>query len=279
MVPFPAGSGRRVSRGVTTDEVVDVLRAVLTDAQHLFRRLVDEGNVRVWDKAADDPVTHVDLQLDRYLRYRLLEAFPDHGWLSEETTDDRKRLGKRSVWIVDPLDGTRQFVAGVPEYAVSAALVEGGRPVVGGVMVLPTGVLYTAVRGAGAWRDDVRLRVCEDERLGDARVLVSRQQTARGHFTAFEHEAVLRPVGSMAVKLARVADGYAAGTLTHETRHEWDVAAGALLVEEAGGRVTDGSGRPLEFNTPHARFAGVVASNGRVHGDLVALCVRVADSR
>lgn len=274
MVPIPEIRGRRVSRGVKPETVVEVLRAVLIDALHLFRRLVAEGEVRVWEKAAADPVTHVDLQLDRYLHHRLLEAFPDHGWLSEESPDDRKRLGKRSVWIVDPLDGTRQFVAGVPEYGISAALVEDGLPVVGGVMVLASGELYTAARGEGAWRDNTRLRVSEDEQLPEARVVVSRQQTARGHFAALEHETVLRPLGSMALKLARVADGYAAGTFTHETRHEWDVAAGALLVEEAGGRVTDASGRALEFNTPHARFAGVVASNGRVHGRLVELCAR-----
>ena len=279
MVPLPADRGRRVSRGVTPSTVAGVLRAVLTDAYHLFRRLVEEGNVRVWQKGADDPVTHVDLQLDRYLRHRLLTAYPDHGWLSEESADDRKRLGKRAVWIVDPLDGTRQFVAGVPEYGISAALVEQGRPVVGGVMLLDSGALYLATRGGGAWRDDVRLRVSDVEALPEARVLVSRNQAARGHFADLEGDLLLRPLGSMALKLARVAEGYGAGTFTHETRHEWDVAAGALLVEEAGGRVTDGQGRLLEFNTPHARFAGVVASNGRLHAPLLQALARSAKTR
>ncbi len=278
MVPLSPNLGRRVSRGLNAVDVSGVLRAILIDAQHLFRRLVDEGNVRVWEKGPDDPVTQVDLQLDRYLRHRLLEAYPEHGWLSEESVDDRKRLGKRHVWIVDPLDGTRQFVAGVPEYAISVALVEAGRPVVAGVAVLASGELYTAARGQGAWRDGVRLRVSDDDVLPDARVLVSRNQSARGDFAGLEGEAVLRPLGSMALKLARVADGYGAGTFTRETRHEWDVAAGALLVEEAGGRITDAGGRVLEFNTPHARFAGVVASNGRVHPRLVEVCARSTNS-
>lgn len=279
MVPLPPDRGRRVSRGVVPHDVAGVLHAVLRDAYHLFRRLVEEGDVRVWQKGADDPVTHVDLQLDRYLKHRLLDAFPEHGWLSEESADDRKRLGKRAVWIVDPLDGTRQFVAGVPEYGISAALVEHGRPVVGGIMLLASGLLFHATRGGGAWRDDVRLRVSDAEALPEARVLVSRSQSARGHFEGLEGEALLRPLGSMALKLARVAEGYGVGTFTHETRHEWDVAAGALLVEEAGGRVTDGRGLPLEFNTPHARFAGIVASNGPLHAPLVELCVRTANRR
>jgi myo-inositol-1(or 4)-monophosphatase len=143
-------------------------------------------------------------------------------------------------------------------------------------MLLDSGALYLATRGGGAWRDEVRLRVNDVEALPEARVLVSRSQASRGHFDGLDGEALLRPLGSMALKLARVAEGYGAGTFTHEVRHEWDVAAGALLVEEAGGRVTDGRGLPLEFNTPHARFAGVVASNGRVHAGLLTLCARGA---
>lgn len=204
----------------------------------------------------------------------MLDRWPGYGWLSEETLDDRRRLGKRRTWIVDPLDGTRQFVAGLPEYATSIALEEDGRIIAAAVLMLASGDCYTAARGSGAYLNGCRLQLRGESQIGRDRIVVSRREAEAGRFDPWGDELVLRPVGGMACKLARVADGYALGTFTREMRHEWDVAGGALLVEEAGGRMSDGSGAPLTFNTSYARHAGVVASDTVNHDALLALCRR-----
>jgi myo-inositol-1(or 4)-monophosphatase len=167
---------------------------------------------KVWYKGDgdDDPVTEIDLQLDRYLKHRLLERWPDYGWLSEESSDDRRRLGKRRTWIVDPLDGTRQLVAGIPEYASSIALEEGGKIIASAVLMLASGDRYTAARGDGAYLNGRRLSLRDELKLGQDRVLVSRREAEDGRFDALsgpDDAFVLRPLGGMANKLARVADG------------------------------------------------------------------------
>jgi myo-inositol-1(or 4)-monophosphatase len=271
MVPKATHGKPRVSREVSPEEVRDFLVGVLRDAVFLYRSLKAQ-DFRVWEKQANDPVTEIDLWLDRYLKNRLLEQYPSYGWLSEESADNRSRLGKRRTWIVDPLDGTHQLLQGVPELAISVALEEGGRPLVAMVANPETGETYSAVRGQGAWKDGRRVRVPTDEELGDARVLVSRREEALGRFEAVRDRANLRAMGSLAYKLARVAEGYAVGTFTCENRNEWDAAAGVLLVEEAGGRVTDALGKPLLFNSPRPHVRGLVASNSRLHGALLELC-------
>lgn len=206
----------------------------------------------VWQKGADGPVTVADRHADALLRARLLTACPA-GWLSEETADQPDRLAQDRLWIVDPLDGTREFVQGVPEYAVAVALVDAGRPVLAVVHNPRTNDMFWAVRGKGACRNGKRIGVREGRRL-----LASRSEHARGEFAPFGDWTV-HPVGSIQYKLALVAAGDAALTLSRGPKHEWDVCAGALLVEEAGGRVSDMYGAPLRYNQPLPKVPGVLA--------------------
>ncbi len=281
MVSEPEDKKRRLPRERRRDgehdhdasRIIAELEPILSDTLHLFRSLARE-DYKVWYKAEDDPVTEVDIQLDRYLKHRLLEGWPDYGWLSEETADDRRRLGKRRTWIVDPLDGTRQFVAGVPEYACSIALEEAGSVVASAVIMLATGDRYTAARGAGAFKNGRPLAVAKNGVDAAPPVLVSRREHGLGRFEGWSlpEGLSLQPVGGMACKLVRVAEGQATGTFTADMRYEWDVAGAALLVEEAGGRVTDARGLPLSFNTSYVRHAGVVASAEGRHDAVLALC-------
>lgn len=209
-------------------------------------------------KNDNDPVTIMDQALDQLLRNSLPEG--DEGWLSEETADDRSRLEKHRVWIVDPLDGTREFVAGIPEWCISIGLVEDGRAVAGGICNPATGQIFLGsierglVLNGHLPSDEPRTQTAVPQ------VLASRSEINRGEWQQFEDApfAVI-PMGSVAYKLALVAAGLADATCTLVPKHEWDVAAGVALVLAAGGEVETLEGGPPEFNRRDPLFTGLLA--------------------
>ncbi len=208
-------------------------------------------------KADRSPVTSADLEVNRLLYDRLIGAFPDDGWLSEETPDSPVRLQKKRVWIVDPIDGTNAFIRGLPEFCISAALVESGQPLVGAVLNPVTDELFTAIRGQG-----FRLNGNPPPpatHAGRPVILVNPWELSAGRFASAEETAVCRPMHSIAYALALVAAGRADAALTFKREHEWDLVAGVLLIREAGGTVTDGAGKPFRFNQPRPSMQGTVA--------------------
>lgn len=228
-------------------------------------------------KEPDQPLTAADLEADEVLRARLLGARPEYGWLSEETKDAPDRLRRHRVWIVDPLDGTRSYIAGRPEFAVSIGLAEAGRAVLGVVYNPATGELFWGERRAGAWLEAparpeaVRLHVTTQSTEDQAVLLASRSEIAAGEFDPFRGGWVLRPTGSTAYKLARLAAGAGDVFLSRGPKSEWDVCAGGLLVEEAGGRATDLAGGDLGYNRPDPHVDGILATNGRLHAYLLGV--------
>lgn len=225
----------------------------------------------VTSKGAAGPVTDADRRADALLRARLLDLHPA-GWLSEETADSPARREQATLWVVDPLDGTREFVQGLPEYTVAVALVDAEGPLLGVVCNPATGDLFAAERGAGTRRNGARVRVQEGETC-----LASRSEVRRGEFEAFGDWAV-RPVGSIAYKLALVAAGDAAMTLSRGPKHEWDVCAGALLVAEAGGLATDVFGGSLRYNQPFPKTRGILAGAPEAYARALALVGRTGAS-
>ncbi len=201
-----------------------------------------------WDKAEDSPVTHADLEANDAIRRLLERAFPEDGILSEETADAPGRLALPRVWVIDPLDGTKEFIAGIPEFAVSVALVEEGEPVAGCVQHPLTGECFWAARGQGAWLGGTRLSVSTRERLEQSAVLTSRTEMGRGQLDRYQDLfAELRPLGSVALKLAFVAAARGDLWISLAPKSEWDVCAGDLLVREAGGLLLTPSG-PRRYN-------------------------------
>lgn len=225
-------------------------------------------------KGKDSPVTIADRDANQKIHEMLQGAFPAYGWLSEETADSPARLSCQRVWVVDPMDGTKEFIQKIPEFAVSIALIEAGRPVLGVVYNPILDRLFWAVRGQGAWCGEQRLRVSHTAQLADATVLNSRSETKRGEWTAFESLFHTRPTGSIAYKLSLIASGEADATFTLVPKNEWDICAGTLLVEEAGGRVTHLDGRPVVFNQPQTLLQGLIASNDRLYPHLLDLIAR-----
>ena len=244
------------------------------EAGAIVRRYYAPG-VAAAEKGPDNPVTKADLEANAHIRALVVAAFPDDGWLSEETADSRERLERRRVWVVDPLDGTKEFIQHIPEFCVCIALVEDGRPVVGVEYNPAADRLYAAVRGSGTTVNDAPARVSTTSRVPDAVVLASRSEDKRGEWDPFKSRVHVKLTGSVAWKLAELATGAGDATFTLTPKNEWDICAGSLLVEEAGGRVTDVEGHPLVFNRPSTLRPGMIASNGVLHDGLLALIAEV----
>lgn len=237
---------------------IDALRRCVNEACELVNEMLNQP-MNHWRKADSSPVTDIDLAVDTLLRDRLLPLAPDAGWLCEESPADDERLQRERVWVVDPIDGTRSLLDGHPEFCVSVALVvRGVGPVMGVIQNPSTMEQFWAVRGGGAWRGQRRLSVAQQ--AGPLRWLVSRSERARGQWHKPPGPGSFEVAGGLAWKMALVAAGQFHGTVTPWPRSEWDAAAGSLLVEEAGGRCTDGRFRPLRWNQPDPTFQGIVCA-------------------
>jgi myo-inositol-1(or 4)-monophosphatase len=226
---------------------------------------------RQWVKAGESPVCEADIAVDRLLRERLTAARPGYGWLSEETADTPERRGKRRLFVVDPVDGTRAFLAGSPEWMVALAVVEDGVPIVAALAEPVPGRLYAAARGGGAWRSATRLGVSAVPLPAAARVAGGKAQLDVP-LPAFA-ETVPR-IPSLALRLVRVATGEIDAAFASSGSHDWDLAAADLLVREAGGLVTDTHGRPLAYNGERTTQPHVMAANAGLHAAVLAAAGR-----
>jgi myo-inositol-1(or 4)-monophosphatase len=236
--------------------------------------LVRELLAQPWSqtrKTDTSPVTSIDLAVDAWLHERLRPLAPAAGWLSEETADDLERLARRFVWLVDPIDGTRSLVAGLPEFCVSVALVEAGvGPRLAVIGNPSTGEQWRAELGQGAFDRTGQLQVASASEPHDLRLLVSRSDHAHGLWRGLVPEDQLEPAGSLAYKLALVAAGRFDGHATPTARSEWDAAAGVLILAEAGGVCTELNGQKLTFNRRDPTFAGVVAASRAAYPRVLA---------
>jgi len=253
-------------------EVLDRIRKGLQAAVVALSPFVP-GKVKADFKSGGDPVTGADRAANRVLREVLLRD--GEGWLSEESEDDLDRLARDRVWVVDPLDGTREFVAGIPEWCVSVALVENGQAVAGGISNPATGETILGGTGQGVTCNGRPARSSQIASLEGARVLASRSEVKRGEWDRFRGGSFLvQPMGSVAYKLALVAVGKADATWTLTPKHEWDVAAGVALVEAGGGLVRNLGGNPLTFNKRNALLSGLIACGPRLRGPLISMLGR-----
>lgn len=218
-----------------------------------------------WNKAPGNPVGTADLECDAYLKERLLTARPDDGWLSEETADTADRLDRNRVWIVDPIDGTRDFIRGRTGWAVSVALAEAGVVTLAALAAPARDQLFVACRGGGATCNDRPLRVSARTTLPGIRLPIDAANlTASFWPEPWPGEAVEKP-NSLALRMAKVAAGEADAWMEGRSIAEWDVAAAALILTEAGGTVTDRAGQPLTFNQPDPILHGIAAATPALH--------------
>ncbi|MDZ4732803.1 MAG: 3'(2'),5'-bisphosphate nucleotidase CysQ [Nitrospirota bacterium] len=221
------------------------------------RELVRDG-FEVQTKSDRSPVTTVDHEVNRILHEMQRREFPRDGWLSEETPDDPARLTHARVWIVDPIDGTKALVNRLPEFCISAALVERGAPVVAAILNPSTDELFTAVRGGGLFLNSARVTLPSAHDFNPV-IMVSAREFRSDQWSMLAETTRCRPMYSIANALALVAAGRVQAVFTIEPENEWDLVAGVLLIEESGGAISDVAGMPFVFNQPTPRFRGVIA--------------------
>jgi myo-inositol-1(or 4)-monophosphatase len=226
--------------------------------------------VKNWIKGKSSPVCEADIAADRLLRERLTGAMPSYGWLSEESIDAPARLAARRVWIVDPIDGTRGFLAGYPDWAVSAALVEDGRPVTAVLFAPATDELFLAVKGKGATCNGAPIQASPGERLDGTR-LAGPQRRLERLAAAVPGITMVPKIHSLALRIARVADGTLDAALAGPNSHDWDLAAADLLVHEAGGALTAPNGGPPLYNRPDPVHGVLIAAGAARHAAMLAL--------
>lgn len=216
-----------------------------------------------WEKTPGSPVCTADLAVDDYLRHELEALLPEAGWLSEETADHPERLARGLCWLVDPIDGTRDYVNGRPGWAISVALVSAGRPTVGLLCAPARGELWTATAGEGAWRNGERLHASTRQELIGSRVPTGFLPVADADLTMVE-----RP-NSIALRIVMVAADEADVMATFRWGFEWDIAAATLIAEEAGAAVSDAFGHPLVYNKQDPRAFGVLVTARPIHAAAV----------
>lgn len=250
-------------------DILQRIEAGIASARNIFSRYTP-GAIDAEFKAGHDPVTEADRAIDAVLRQTLLRD--GEGWLSEESVDNLDRLQKSRVWVVDPLDGTREFVKGIPEFCVSIGLVEDGKPVAGGIHNPATNETFVGAIDSGVLYNGRPAQSSRRTTLQGAVTLASRSEVKRGEWTDFEKGALqVHPMGSVAYKLARVAAGLADITFTLTPKHEWDVAAGVALVLSSGGFAVTLENSPLRGNDRNPLISGLIACGPNLREPLLAL--------
>jgi myo-inositol-1(or 4)-monophosphatase len=238
----------------------DAVRQAGAIAMSYFRRPIARDL-----KSDGSEVSEADLAVDCFLKETLGGARPGYGWLSEESVDDRIRLRAERVWIVDPIDGTRAFLKGADEWAVSVALAERGEVVLSAVYNPASGEFFSARKGAGAILNGQPIKASGAERLEGARMA--------GSESLFRKSIWERPwppmnavwVYSIAYRICLAAMGRFDGAVSISNLNEWDVAAAVLVMREAGGIITLAAGKPITFNRERPRIAGIIAAGPGLH--------------
>ncbi|MET1112343.1 MAG: 3'(2'),5'-bisphosphate nucleotidase CysQ, partial [Allosphingosinicella sp.] len=242
--------------------VLEAVSAIVRDAGAIAARRCG-GDFERWEKAPGNPVCAVDLEVDAFLRERLTALDPEAGWLSEESLDVSDRMERKRLWVVDPIDGTRDFLRGRPGWCVSVALVEERAPLIGVLDAPARREHWTAEKGGGARRNGERLRVSGRRDLAGARVPADQLSGPD-----LDLVAIAKP-NSIALRIALVAAGEADLVATLRWGFEWDIAAAALIAAEAGAAVSGALGQPLAFNTARGEAFGVLVATPAIHSDAV----------
>ncbi len=221
------------------------------------------GGLKVWQKGNDSPVSESDIAVDRFLKSELGKLLPSAGWLSEETADDLNRLDNDLIWLVDSIDGTRDFVRGRTGWCISVALISNNRPLLGMLYAPARAELWTARAGEGAYRNGQRLKASTRTEFVRARVPAAQLMKVDQILT------MVQQPNSIALRMAMVAADEADLVATLRWGHEWDIGAAALIAREAGARVTDALGRPFHYNSRKGQAFGVLCCAPAIHDEAV----------
>ena len=224
-------------------------------------------------KSKGNPVTEADIAADDKLKEILTREYPNYGWLSEETRDTPDRLTANRIWVVDPIDGTKEFVEGIPDFVISIGLVENGIPILGVIHNPINKNTYTATLGGGIFFNGKQSTISDKTDFSEISMLNSRSETRQGlwedYIPLFNK---LIPIGSIALKLAMVAANQTDMVASLKPKNEWDICAGHCLINEAGGTLLTIEGKKISYNNPKTLITpGLVAGNESVVNSFIKL--------
>lgn len=255
---------------------LEVSRKAALHAGKLIMDLYKSGDFSIDSKSDESPLTQADLKADEYIQKTLSAAFLDIPILSEETKDDRSRLSSSLVFIVDPLDGTKEFISKNGEFTVNIGLVKDRKPIMGVIYAPAIDELYYSLQGKGAFMlkgsDTKKIHVSKRDMIEDMSLVMSRSHASQKIKDLIQnyHFKNTKSRGS-SLKGCMVASGDADVYLRLGPTNEWDICAMSAIIEEAGGKITSPRGEPMLFNSPNPLNNGFVLSNGTIHNTLVSL--------
>jgi myo-inositol-1(or 4)-monophosphatase len=256
-----------------------LLEAAAREAGALVRELLTRP-LEIRSKGEAGPVTNIDYAVDALLAEKLRTARPAYGWLSEETPDDPDaRLWRQRVFMLDPIDGTAAMIARLPQFTISIGVAEGADAVAGAIYNPLTDELFLGARGAGATLNGRSVRASSRDALEGARMIGPKGRFAAKKANVEWPRMEIEQKQSIAYRMALVAAGQADATVLFGFKHYWDVAAGAAIVDAAGGRSTDCWDKALDFSQRDPRAPGVVASGAQLHALLIERTSQLPDPR
>jgi len=245
------------------NEELITAKVAARNAGKILMKYFKSSDKKVQMKSKENPVTIADNEADAYLNNFIINEFPDDGWLSEETVDTSDRLNKSRVWIVDPLDGTKEFIEGVENFSISIALVNNNSPVVGVIFNPATNEMFSCQKNKGVYFNGKKVNISSQKKIKQSSILVSRSELKRGEWEPYRNSfKSIQPIGSVAYKLAMVSAGISDTFATVAPKNEWDICAGDCLVKEAGGVMRTINDKKIIYNQKKTLVTDtIIASN------------------
>lgn len=261
------GAENKTASGETLTRDAALLSDTAREAGALALRMF-QTELKTWIKGTSSPVSEADIAVNEIIEKRLRDATPNYGWLSEESADDPARIGKTLTWIVDPIDGTRAYLAGRPDWSVSVALVGDGTPLLAAIFAPATDQFFFAVKGCGASLNGKPIATAPGFEINFPKIAGPKPLVERLGGMA-EGEGLHPRIGSLALRLARVGEGTLDAAFAGGNSRDWDLAAADLIVHEAGGEMTTLAGEPLVYNSADVRHGLLVAAGRARHKHIV----------
>ena len=250
------------------------LKNVILEAGEIAKKFKKKISVNY--KSKNQPVTNADIQIDRFLKLFFKEKTPEYGWVSEESEDNKSRFNSDYFWCLDPIDGTRSYINGKPEYTISLALIKGNSPIMGIILNPETEELFFAIKDKGAYCNDKKINVRKNIKLSSSVYGISSSESKDIERYDFFNKKNIVKMGSIAYKIALVAKGKIDIALSFTKKNDWDVAASGLILEEAGGVLKDMSGKNITYNTKKMKIDSVIASNRELQNQL---CLKLNEKK
>ena len=256
-----------MSEGFFPSFIEGVAKSAILEAGKIAKKL--KKDISVEYKSKNQPVTNADKAIDNFLKLFFGEKTPDYGWVSEESVDNKSRFNSDLFWCLDPIDGTRSYINGKPEYTISLALIKKNIPVLGVIFNPETEELFFAIKNKGAYCNENKINVNNNINLTTSIYAISSSEMHNiQKYNCFSQENIIK-MGSIAYKIALVAKGEIDIAMSFTKKNDWDIAASHLILEEAGGILKNTSGKNMVYNTKNMKIDSVIACNNQLMNKLL----------